>query len=367
MSFHSLNPAEIFLDYTVNDQLLSVPFAALDQFHIDGIRAGIIQGFGIGCGTILAFVSWCSISNKKTPVFVLNQICLLLMVFRSILYLAHLLGTFNSISYAFTGIFDNDWADFRVTIAVSTVYILLITSIEVLFVFQVYVMFKSCRNTLYKWAVIGFAVAIALVVFIMYVVETTFSLVSSRRNLMGEEGVSTHWRVNLPFILFCVSIISLSVLLLGKLMMAIRTRRVLGLKQFDALHVLLIMTLQTCIIPAAMAIYNYALTETSPIYVNLSVIIIVVNLPFSSLWASSANNSSVPNSCQNSVFSRVSSRESKETLAFSFRGNTLPKEDFSSANSEKGFDGGTPTADDDHTINRILQEIEMELRIRYSR
>lgn len=353
--------SDIRLNYTVDGTPLSVTFAALDQFVNTRAQKCLIQGIGIGCGVILAFVSWFSITNRKTPVFVLNQICLAFLVVRCVLFMVFLTSLMSSVTYAFTGASENFQSDFSVTIAVSVIYVLLIAAIECLFVFQVYVMFKSCKNRLYFYAMLAFSSALALCVFIMYVIETVFNLRDTWDDFMAIPK-ATHWRNNLPFLLFCTSINVLSILLVGKLIMAIRTRRVLGLKQFNALHILLIMTLQTCIIPSAMVIYNYCLSESSPVFVNLSVIVIVCNLPFSSLWASTANNTSTPNSCNNSVFSRVPSRESNETLAFSFRSRASAKE--MAGHSKEYMDKSGASDGDDTTIGRILQEIEMELRIR---
>lgn len=354
-----------FLNYTIEGHPQTVSFAKLNQINSITTKKGLILGIGIGCGVVLGFVSWCSLPKRKTPVFILNQLCLWLMVLRCILYMVYLTGPFNSISWMLDPLADSFDSAFNVTIAVSVVYVMLIASIESLFVFQVYVMFKGIKNYVIKWLTVAASCAFALAVVLMYIIETTYNLKDTWQKLQGH-SMPVRWNINLPFILFCASINCLSILLVGKLLMAIRTRQVLGLKQFNALHVLLIMTLQTCIIPSAMIIYNYSLTERSPIYVNLSVIVIVCSMPFSSLWASSANNSSLPNSCLNSVFSRVASRESNETLTFSFRSKADAKEDYS-PDFEKSFGGKSTSERDDATIDRILQQIEMELRIQTSR
>lgn len=361
-----IDPSLILLNYTVDDSQFSLSFGALDHLSDLSTKKGLVMGLGIGAGVVLALASWCSISKKKTPVFILNQICLWLMVLRCTLYMVYLLGPLNYVSYIVTNIEDNYESAFNVSIVVSVVNVLLISAIECLFVFQVFVMFKALKRKACKWLLIGASILLALAVFVIYVVETTYNLKDDWAFFNGAPR-TVRWRVNLPFILFCVSINCLSILLIVKLAVAIRTRRVLGLKQFNALHVLLIMTLQTCIIPSAMTIYNYTLTDGSPIYVNLSVIIVVCNLPFSSLWATSTNNSSVPSSCQNSVFSRVSSNNSEETLTFSFRGKANHKGENNSDDYEKGYNNGSVSDDDGATINRILKEIEMELKIQPTR
>lgn len=355
---------QIALNYTVFDRPFSVTFAELEHYGSTSTIMGMMQGFGIGCSVVLSFVSWCSISNKKTPVFILNQICLFLLAVRSVLFMVYLRGPLNSLAFLFTGILKS-YSAFRVSVAVSAIYVCLIVAVECLLVFQVYVMFKSCNSRIKRLAVLAFSCALAAVVVVIYIVQTTFSLQNSWAQLNGHKG-SAMWRANLPFILFCASINFLSVLLVGKLLMAIHLRRHLGLKQFNPLHVLLIMTLQTCIIPSAMAIYNYSLTERSPVYFNLSIIMVVCNMPFSSLWASTANISEVPNSCQNSVFSRISSndsRDSSETLAFSFRSKAVQKSPFSEKDNYPHSAMSVGSDGDYSTINRMYHEINMHQRV----
>lgn len=84
----------------------------------------------------------------------------------------------------------------------------------------------------------------------------------------------------------------MTILLIGKLIIAIRTRRYLGLKQFDSFHILLIGFSQTLIIPSIILVvhYFYLSQNKDSLLQQISLLLIILMLPLSSLWAQTANN-----------------------------------------------------------------------------
>lgn len=84
----------------------------------------------------------------------------------------------------------------------------------------------------------------------------------------------------------------MTILLIGKLIFAIRTRRYLGLKQFDSFHILLIGFSQTLIIPSIILVvhYFYLSQNKDSLLQQISLLLIILMLPLSSLWAQTANN-----------------------------------------------------------------------------
>ncbi|KAM9890401.1 hypothetical protein OXX79_011453 [Metschnikowia pulcherrima] len=356
------DPAEVLLNYTIEDTVLSVAFGQLDSSLHESIRLAIAQGFAIGAAALLMFVSWFVIINKKTPMFVLHQISLLLLIIRSGLYIGYLLGPFNSISFSYTGMFFDYWDSFHMTIAVNTFYVLLIACIECILVYQIHVIFKSSKARSPGMIFSVISAALAVVVVVLYIISVTHNLQSVRAQISAEYVTFASWENNLPFIMFAASINYTCVLLMAKLFVAVRTRRVLGLKQFDAMHILLIMATQTCIIPGVMVIWSYTGTK-SLVYFNLSVIIVVCNLPFSSLWASSANNTSTPSSCQNSFFSRSSTNESADRTLASFykvQKTGSPVSDYEKGTLAESISDAAGLHADVDSIERILREVESE-------
>ena len=83
----------------------------------------------------------------------------------------------------------------------------------------------------------------------------------------------------------------MTILLIGKLIIAIRTRRYLGLKQFDSFHILLIGFSQTLIIPSIILVvhYFYLSQNKDSLLQQISLLLIILMLPLSS-YGSTANN-----------------------------------------------------------------------------
>ncbi|OBA18063.1 fungal pheromone mating factor STE2G-protein-coupled receptor [Metschnikowia bicuspidata var. bicuspidata NRRL YB-4993] len=348
------DPAEVLLNFTVQDTVFAVSFGQLDSSLHDSIRMALAQGLAIGAGALLLFVSWFVIVNKKTPMFILHQVSLLLLIIRSGLYIGYLLGPFNSLSFTYTGLFYDYWDSFHMTIAVNTFYVLLIASIECILVYQIHVIFKSAKARSFGLVFLVVSAALAVVVVVLYIISITHNLMSVKARITDGYSEYASWENNLPFIMFAASINYTCVLLMAKLLIAVRTRRVLGLKQFDAMHILLIMSTQTCIIPSIMVIWSYT-GSRSTVFLNLSVIIIVCNLPLSSLWASSANNSSTPSSCQNSFFSRTSTNDSADKTL-----SSIPISDFEKGTLAESISEAAGMHGDVDSIERILREVEQE-------
>lgn len=351
-------PNSIVLNYTVDGVLAQATFAEFDSVTTQSLQRAIVHGVGVGCGIMLLFLSWVVIINKKTPIFVMNQVTLVLMVIKLSLYLAYLLGPLNSLAYIFTGIANNDWNAYRVTVATNVFHILLIASVETTLVFQIYVVFKSPEVRRAGYALTGLAAAFGVVTVGFYFNSTIRNDIQLKNQLLSS-SYSTYgsWVNSVPIILFSASLNFTCIVLIYKLVKAVRTRRYLGLKQFDSFHILIISTTQTCIIPSILVIVNYKQTDSSTLLANISVILAVCNLPLSSLWATSANNSPQPSSSQNSVLSRYDLNTSSQmTLAklYAMNPEKVGRIDFDLEKVTLEYND----RDDQESIERILNNIE---------
>lgn len=347
------DPTKVVLNYTVAGTELATTFGQLDGTLRESIGEAVVQGLSLGCGIVLLIVSWIMVKTKLTPMFVLHQTALALMVVRAALYLAYLLGPLDLLSFQYTGIFADYWGAFHLTIAVNVLYILLISSIECILVYQVHVIFRTLKSRIWKVSVVSLSAALGLAVVILYIVSITQTLLNFRSQILYGYEVYATWQTNVPFILFSVLINTTCVALVVKLCMAVKTRRVLGLRQFDAFHILLIMALQTCVIPSIMVIYNYSQALMSTVFVSLSVVIVVCNLPFSSLWAHSANNSPVPSSCLSSLFSQSTMCSDLALINKSVPSSPLTEYDRATLTGVADFS-------DAGSIEKILREVEHE-------
>lgn len=313
---------DVVLNYTVGYEMYQVTFGMLDDSVTQAMQLCVVHGVAIGFGVILLILSWMCIVKRNTPMFILNQLTLTLMIIKSALYLCFLFGPLNSLTYRYTGSFSQDiWGPLQTYIATNVIHTLLIACVEATLVYQIHVVFKSPEMKRLGSVLTLGAICLAGAIVALYLHSTVILGIALKRQLMNQEVTPTDsWVNNVPLILFSASLNVVCAILVFKLVLAIKTRRYLGLKQFDGFHILTIMSTQTFIIPSVLMIVNYKQSSSYlSLLANISLILAVCNLPFSSLWATSANNSPQPTSSPNTVFSRWDSKVSdSETLAHEF-------------------------------------------------
>lgn len=333
-------------NFTLDGQVLHLSFHKLDSITLATLKLCIVNGLAIGCGALLMILSWLTITNRKTPMFALNQFTLLCMVLRSALYVAFLLGPVNSLEYKYTGILGSAWNSYHVSVATDSMHTLLVASVEATLVFQIYVVFRTSSARHLGYVFTGLFAALGICIVGLYINSTAIAAGQLRDQLeIRRFTASNSWVNNVPVIMFSASMNVICAILIFKLVSAIRTRRHLGLKQFDAFHILIIMATQTMLIPSVLMIVNYhQLSSYSSLLANISIVLAVLNLPFSSVWASSANNSRTPCSSYNTVFFKASPRQSElDTLAepqspLTKFGNLVVNSDVMSANTNVDSD-----------------------------
>ncbi|KAI5948648.1 STE2 [Candida theae] len=319
----NISSGDILVTYTVpneEDGTYQVPFSAIDGFHNSKMENGIILGATIGASSMLLIMLagiWFKNFHKlkRSLLFNLNFAILLMLIMRSACYINYLMNGLSSISFFFTGVVNG--ASFSSSDAANTFKVILVALIEFSLTYQIYVMFKT--PTFKIWGVIAslLAGALGLATIATQIYTTVMSHINFVNGTTGSPSqITTAW-MDMPTILFSVSVNVLSLFLMLKLGLAIRTRRYLGLKQFDAFHILFIMSTQTMIIPSIILFVHYFDKDDShTTLVNISLLLVVISLPLSSLWAQTANNvRRIDTSPSMSFISRESSnRSGKETL-----------------------------------------------------
>lgn len=374
-----LNPEYIMLNFTLPgyERMSSIPFKALDDYMNYMITWGIIYGVGVGTALLTLALLWIIIKNKKTPMFWLNQCSLLLLVIRCLLQFAYLLGPLSRMGFSFTGILiPNTYYSYKTTVATNVIHTLLIGLIEASFCYQVFIIFRSPEVRKLGYALTGVCAAIGITVFGLYI-NSTISVAKTYSDLFNHSRTVRRvgsWVNNGPFILFSVSVSVTSIFLIIKLLFAIKTRRYLGLKQFSILHILLIVSTQTLFVPSILVIINYKnLNLNSTTLSALSIILVVIFLPLSSMWASSANNSPIPSSSTSSILYKSSSNSSStskstNTTYFS-RGegsdvySLFPQKLSKAGDLEKEFPNkSTILNDNDSFLSKKLQDFEANFK-----
>ncbi|KGU01651.1 pheromone alpha factor receptor [Candida albicans 19F] len=263
----------------------------------------------------------------KLFLFYLNSLILLIGIIRSGCYLNYNLGPLNSLSFVFTGWYDG--SSFISSDVTNGFKCILYALVEISLGFQVYVMFKT--SNLKIWGIMASLLSIGLgLIVVAFQINLTilshirFSRAISTNRSEEESSLSSDsvgyvinsiW-MDLPTILFSISINIMTILLIGKLIIAIRTRRYLGLKQFDSFHILLIGFSQTLIIPSIILVvhYFYLSQNKDSLLQQISLLLIILMLPLSSLWAQTANNTHNINSSPSlSFISRHHSSDSSRS------------------------------------------------------
>jgi len=318
-----LSSSDVIVTVTIpneEDGTYEVPFYAIDNYHYSRMENAVVLGATIGaCSMLLIMLIGILFKNfqrlRKSLLFNINFAILLMLILRSACYINYLMNNLSSISFFFTGIFDDE--SFMSSDAANAFKVILVALIEVSLTYQIYVMFKT--PMLKSWGI--FASVLAGVLGLATLATQIYTTVMSHVNFVnGTTGsplqVTSAW-MDMPTILFSVSINVLSMFLVCKLGLAIRTRRYLGLKQFDAFHILFIMSTQTMIIPSIILFVHYFdQNDSQTTLVNISLLLVVISLPLSSLWAQTANNvRRIDTSPSMSFISReASNRSGNETL-----------------------------------------------------
>ncbi|KAK9489665.1 fungal pheromone mating factor STE2 GPCR-domain-containing protein [Lipomyces doorenjongii] len=224
-------------------------------------------------------------NKRKTPVFILNEICLFLIVLRAGLYIDYILGPFNT----FGGFFSDDYSQVPfqayVRSSVTSVLQLLITlGVELSLLFQVRIVFDTHRSL----QRIVTALCSCLVVLVL-----AFWLIAIIQNIRMIMEVQVYaflaWALITAKVLYAASISIFSSIFCFKLVLAIRQRRVLGLTEFGPLQVIVIMTTQTTIVPAIVTIVEIS-TNGGIVLSAVPSLLVVISLPLSALWASATND-----------------------------------------------------------------------------
>lgn len=353
-------PETIVFDYSISGEAYSATFGDLDYLARQNSRLAIINGIAIGGGCMLMLLSWVVIVNKRAPIFIMNQSMLLAMVIRSCLFLAHILGPLVTIGYQMSGIFDGHWTPYNTYVCLNLFHLILVAHVEAILLYQIHVVFKLSLIGKKRYVLEAAVAFLSLITIGLDLNSGAQHAIALRAQLQEEVPKSiSPWIDNIPIILFSASVNVLCLILVLKLVFAVRTRRQLGLRQFDSFHILIIMASQTFIVPSTLVIANYCVNDL-PLLSQISLILAVCNLPLCSIWACSSNNSQFPSSSQNTILSRQTTTSSQETLGHSF--TSTPEKTDSPVDLEKGGDVATfcDQVSNTNSISQILDAFEKD-------
>ncbi|CDK26013.1 unnamed protein product [Kuraishia capsulata CBS 1993] len=307
-----LNPEDILLNYTSPYGNTSIAFGDLDSWFRNELATAAVFGARISVSAMTIVVSWIVSKNRRAPIFIVNQLALLSISIHSGLYLRFLNGVYGSIAFNFS-LYDYTNHDATVTsVVTNTFQILVIGFIEASLVLQTYTIFRSPNRMMQVFGIAATVMAclLGLITTGLYFATAVYSNI----NLTSTSLVATpSWVGAVPLAVFTASFVIVSLMLNVKLFIAIRTRRYLGLKQFDIFHILFIMSSQTMVIPTAIIIASFC-TNGKVTYNYLSAIgtlLVATSLPLTTMWANSSIKETTPCSSADTVLYKPMSNSSK--------------------------------------------------------
>ncbi|KAK9472672.1 fungal pheromone mating factor STE2 GPCR-domain-containing protein [Dipodascopsis tothii] len=289
--------------------------ADFDSWTNEFVSMAAILGVQIGACTVMAItLALLSKPAKRlTPIFLLNQFSLMVLVVRGILYLKYITGPMASFASSFA-LYTDDIPDsaYSESYATSIMPMLVVIAVEISLILQVRIVYASNRHT--QRVVTVLASMLGLVVVVFWIL----SEVNAYDDLYGLTVAMSQWPYTAAYVSYSVFIFACSGAFMYKLYQAIRQRRSLGLTQFGPLQIIFIMSLQTMILPAIMTVIQIAANPGFG-YSSMTSLIVVISLPLSTLWASSAGEAGSSQSSVNSGYlfkqRSASSASSAETVS----------------------------------------------------
>ncbi|KZV11574.1 STE2 [Saccharomyces cerevisiae] len=289
------NPGQSTINYTsIYGNGTTITFDELQGLVNSTVTQAIMFGVRCGAAALTLIVMWMTSRSRKTPIFIINQVSLFLIILHSALYFKYLLSNYSSVTYALTGFPQFiSRGDVHVYGATNIIQVLLVASIETSLVFQIKVIFTgdNFKRIGLMLTSISFTLGIATVT--MYFVSAVKGMIVTYNDVSATQDKY----FNASTILLASSINFMSFVLVVKLILAIRSRRFLGLKQFDSFHILLIMSCQSLLVPSIIFILAYSLkpNQGTDVLTTVATLLAVLSLPLSSMWATAANNASKTN------------------------------------------------------------------------
>lgn len=296
------NPSEIILNYTSYEGPISITFAEIDEFVKNVVVLAIVFGTRIGLSALAFPVTLLITKNKRSPIFILNMACLGMLFLQSCFYSVTLTKYYNTVTYSFSLYPDINENAASISVASNVFYVILVGLVEISFCYQVYIIFESPQPHLKKigYLATAFSASLGMASFVLYFIYMCYSNITYYNiNVSIPNSL-----VNTPLILFVTSSCAICLMLLIKLAVAIRTRRYLGLVQFNLFHILFIMAFQTMVIPTILVLISFnAFSDTddysSQTFSALGTGLLTISLPVTTMWANSSISNSIPSSTSN--------------------------------------------------------------------
>ncbi|QSZ33369.1 hypothetical protein DSL72_002957 [Monilinia vaccinii-corymbosi] len=262
----------------------------VDDFYYYNVASCINYGAQAGACFLMFFVVaiLTKEAKRKTSLFVLNVLSLLLGFLRALLFALYFVDAFNEFYAAFTMDFSRvPRSTYATSIASSVMPLLMTITVNMSLYLQAYTVSKGLNNmNRYILTVLSFLIALIAIGFRF--ASTVINCIAIMAT--ASTSVPLQWLNKGSLVMETISIWFFSLVFTGKLVWTLYNRRRHGWRQWSAVRILAAMGGCTMIIPSIFAVLEYLTPVTFPEAGTLALTMVAILLPISSLWASMATD-----------------------------------------------------------------------------
>ncbi|KFY25117.1 hypothetical protein V493_04832 [Pseudogymnoascus sp. VKM F-4281 (FW-2241)] len=331
--------------YTPDGTAVVSNLAIINSFNTENNQICVVYGCQLGASLIMFLVVLLTtrMSKRKSPIYVLNVLSLIISFLRSLLQILYLIGPWTEIyrhlSHDYSTIPSSAYAN---SIGATLLTTLLLITIEASLVLQTNVVCKTMSNRI-RWPVTALSMVVSLL-------AISFRFGLTVRNIEGILGATVKpdslMLSKASLITATTSIWFFCAIFVIKLGWTLYQRKKLGLKQWGPMQIITIMAGCTMIIPSLFTVLEFFTHETFWEAGTLAICLVAILLPLSSVWASAAIDGDEPVRARGSTprfasFNMGSDYKSSSAhLPRSIRKANLPVEHLSRTSEEElGADG----------------------------
>lgn len=224
------------------------------------IRVNIIWGCQIGAAftLLLLLLILTKHEKRRSPIFIFNILALVLCIIRGVLFSLYYTGNwYDAYSYMALDYSRITPTDIGTSIAASVMSLCLTICVEISLIMQAYIVCITVKRC-YRIVITVLSALVALTVIGIRFAFTVWMCMMT----MGSVSFIPNYLLIASDVSLSVSIIFFCLVFCGKLGLAIRNRRKLGLKQFGPMQIIFIMGAQTLVIPSKSSALLISLTST---------------------------------------------------------------------------------------------------------
>ncbi|KFY04014.1 hypothetical protein O988_01053 [Pseudogymnoascus sp. VKM F-3808] len=341
--------------YTPDGTPVITTIPMINEFNTQNLEICVVYGCQLGASMIMFLVVMLTtrVSKRKSPIFVLNALSLIISCVRSLLQILYYIGPWTEIyrylSYDYSTVPSSAYAN---SVAAALLTLFLLMTIEGSLVLQTNVVCKTMSSRI-RWPVTAFSMVVSLLAVgfrfgltIRNVEGILSAVVKSDTLMLGRASLITE-TASIWF--FCTIFVI-------KLGWTLYQRKKMGLKQWGPMQIITIMAGCTMIIPSLFAILDYFPEQTFYEAGTLAICLVAILLPLSSVWAAAAIDGDEPVRPHGST-PKLSSynmgSDHKSSLAHLRKTSSVPVDHLSRTSEEEMGTDGTLSRGGAYGMDRV--------------